>query len=249
MLLVAFMAIRIVLLRRSAHTLMLADNAEIAAGGGFGARPRRPAVFTGVPPDIVAGFPAFKFEASSFEDHHSVQPGAGAVRDSALIGTEPALEGEDQPAVAAEPGSVSTEKEAPQCSVCIGDFEDGDVLRRLPCLHVFHQSCIDQWMTQHSTCPNCRWVLCPEPEIPPPEEPQAPGGSRRLRGTRVMPAPPQQVGPDGAQVEGAAIEGRSRPAAFGIMAPPPFIGREVVAPPGDAAPRGVTPAPVPRVSI
>ena len=48
----------------------------------------------------------------------------------------------------------------PQCSVCICDFEEGEVLRRLlPCNHVFHQACIDQWMAQHSTCPNCRTAL------------------------------------------------------------------------------------------
>ncbi len=57
--------------------------------------------------------------------------------------------------------------EAPQCSVCIMDFEEGEDLRRLPCLHVFHQACIDQWMTQHRTCPNCRTALCPHYEQQP----------------------------------------------------------------------------------
>jgi hypothetical protein len=47
------------------------------------------------------------------------------------------------------------------CTICIGDYEEGETLRRLPCNHVFHQSCIDPWMEQHTTCPNCRRGLCP----------------------------------------------------------------------------------------
>jgi hypothetical protein len=30
----------------------------------------------------------------------------------------------------------------PACSVCLGEFEVGDNLRILPCMHSFHQSCI-----------------------------------------------------------------------------------------------------------
>jgi len=30
----------------------------------------------------------------------------------------------------------------PSCSVCLGEFEIGDNLRILPCMHSFHQSCI-----------------------------------------------------------------------------------------------------------
>ena len=53
--------------------------------------------------------------------------------------------------------------ELPQCSICIGDFEQGEALRRLPCNHIFHRPCIDQWMATHTTCPNCRRGLCPRP--------------------------------------------------------------------------------------
>lgn len=33
-----------------------------------------------------------------------------------------------------------------QCSVCLLAFEEGDTLRILPCLHLFHQECVDQWL-------------------------------------------------------------------------------------------------------
>ncbi|EOY34153.1 hypothetical protein QUC31_018580 [Theobroma cacao] len=53
-------------------------------------------------------------------------------------------------------------KEEPQpsntdCAVCLGEFEEGDLLRHLPnCTHAFHISCIDTWFQSHSSCPLCR---------------------------------------------------------------------------------------------
>lgn len=44
-----------------------------------------------------------------------------------------------------------------QCSVCLGIFEVGDTNRILPCLHVFHEKCIDTWLHEHATCPICKF--------------------------------------------------------------------------------------------
>ena len=44
----------------------------------------------------------------------------------------------------------------PQCSVCHELMQIGDYVRKLPCDHEFHQNCIDAWVLQHATCPNCR---------------------------------------------------------------------------------------------
>lgn len=41
------------------------------------------------------------------------------------------------------------------CAVCLGDFEEGDVLRRLPCKHSFHQACVDKWLKRNKVCPLC----------------------------------------------------------------------------------------------
>ncbi|CAJ1890488.1 unnamed protein product [Sphenostylis stenocarpa] len=44
-----------------------------------------------------------------------------------------------------------------ECSICLGQWEDGDMVRSLPsCNHVFHKSCIDAWFTDHANCPVCR---------------------------------------------------------------------------------------------
>ncbi|XP_026395898.1 RING-H2 finger protein ATL11-like [Papaver somniferum] len=44
-----------------------------------------------------------------------------------------------------------------ECAVCLSTFEDGDMLRLLPCNHVFHTGCVDRWIvSESSTCPVCR---------------------------------------------------------------------------------------------
>lgn len=40
------------------------------------------------------------------------------------------------------------------CAICVEEFGPTDILRKLPCDHYFHQSCIDKW--QAGTCPLCR---------------------------------------------------------------------------------------------
>ncbi|KAK4285057.1 hypothetical protein QN277_001803 [Acacia crassicarpa] len=47
-----------------------------------------------------------------------------------------------------------------QCSVCLLDYQPEDKLQQIPlCGHTFHMSCIDLWLTNHSTCPLCRLSL------------------------------------------------------------------------------------------
>eukprot|EP00290_Baffinella_frigidus_P053737 CAMPEP_0180343940 /NCGR_PEP_ID=MMETSP0989-20121125/2555_1 /TAXON_ID=697907 /ORGANISM="non described non described, Strain CCMP2293" /LENGTH=167 /DNA_ID=CAMNT_0022332933 /DNA_START=41 /DNA_END=540 /DNA_ORIENTATION=+ len=43
-----------------------------------------------------------------------------------------------------------------RCSVCLCDLEQDEECRRLPCLHVFHKSCIDDWLKRNRACPVCK---------------------------------------------------------------------------------------------
>lgn len=47
---------------------------------------------------------------------------------------------------------LSTGKE---CSICYDDIYEDD-MTTLPCAHMFHNSCIQQWLNQNPTCPVCR---------------------------------------------------------------------------------------------
>lgn len=42
-----------------------------------------------------------------------------------------------------------------QCAVCLCQFDEGEWVRRLPCLHHFHPACIDRWLLQNKRCPLC----------------------------------------------------------------------------------------------
>ncbi|GAX78647.1 hypothetical protein CEUSTIGMA_g6085.t1 [Chlamydomonas eustigma] len=56
-------------------------------------------------------------------------------------------------------GSTEAADSDTTCIVCLLDYEDGDILRQLPCKHDFHKDCIDSWMKHHQTCPICRKEL------------------------------------------------------------------------------------------
>ncbi|CAI9545936.1 unnamed protein product [Staurois parvus] len=76
-------------------------------------------------------------------------------------------------------GEKGVDFEAENCAVCIENYKPKDVVRILPCKHIFHRLCIDPWLLEHRTCPMCKldvikalgyWVEPEEPlEIPVPE--------------------------------------------------------------------------------
>jgi hypothetical protein len=46
-----------------------------------------------------------------------------------------------------------------ECVVCLGEQLIGDPAAKLPCGHLFHVGCIQQWLERHCTCPVCRYEL------------------------------------------------------------------------------------------
>ncbi|KAJ2890828.1 hypothetical protein GGI21_006038 [Coemansia aciculifera] len=56
------------------------------------------------------------------------------------------------------------------CPICLEEFDVGEHLRELPCLHKYHVVCIDTWLVSRSTCcPYCkldiqRWYYGPSLE-------------------------------------------------------------------------------------
>ncbi|XP_053978609.1 uncharacterized protein LOC128876348 isoform X4 [Hylaeus volcanicus] len=43
-----------------------------------------------------------------------------------------------------------------KCTICLSEFEDCESVRRLPCMHLFHIDCVDQWLCTNKRCPICR---------------------------------------------------------------------------------------------
>ncbi|XP_037673396.1 LOW QUALITY PROTEIN: E3 ubiquitin-protein ligase RNF130 [Choloepus didactylus] len=53
-------------------------------------------------------------------------------------------------------GDKETDPDFDHCAVCIESYKQNDVVRVLPCKHVFHKSCVDPWLSEHCTCPMCK---------------------------------------------------------------------------------------------
>jgi hypothetical protein len=60
-----------------------------------------------------------------------------------------------------EETSESSE-DKPHCSICLGEYEEGESLFKLPCGHIFHAECINSWCSSHTRCPLCNFDLAEE---------------------------------------------------------------------------------------
>jgi len=51
------------------------------------------------------------------------------------------------------------------CCICLEEFKNGDPIRRLPCLHIFHKNEIDTWLRRNHVCPICRIPIDEQPNL------------------------------------------------------------------------------------
>jgi len=73
----------------------------------------------------------------------------------------------------------STDQPA-ECAVCLGEFQALERVKQLPCLHIFHETCIDRWLLESmptrsatfNSCPLCKRAPL-EAGVPATEEPRA----------------------------------------------------------------------------
>jgi len=43
-----------------------------------------------------------------------------------------------------------------RCTVCQFEFDDGEILRKLNCGHLYHKGCVDDWLKKDKRCPVCK---------------------------------------------------------------------------------------------
>ncbi|TDG40016.1 hypothetical protein AWZ03_013562 [Drosophila navojoa] len=46
-------------------------------------------------------------------------------------------------------------KKARECVICMVEFCVDEAVRYLPCMHIYHVHCIDDWLIRSLTCPSC----------------------------------------------------------------------------------------------
>lgn len=57
--------------------------------------------------------------------------------------------------------SSSRPEEVEKCAICLGEYEDGEQVKTLPCFHVFHTECVDRWLAVNKICPFCKKSIRP----------------------------------------------------------------------------------------
>ncbi|KAL1549027.1 RING-type E3 ubiquitin transferase [Salvia divinorum] len=55
--------------------------------------------------------------------------------------------------------TINGDKQQQECAICKESFTLGAVVNQLPCLHLYHPSCILPWLAARNTCPLCRYEL------------------------------------------------------------------------------------------
>lgn len=46
-----------------------------------------------------------------------------------------------------------------ECAICLEEFYDGEGAMRFPCTHMFHSTCMQEWLRRQSRCPCCNLEL------------------------------------------------------------------------------------------
>jgi hypothetical protein len=110
----------------------------------------------GLPPDVVALAIMSRQQRAELPTHG---PDGRPIRYDAYGRVLPDLgarkeEIEALPTREFKAGSMAAEDSS--CTICLGEYVEGEMLRTLPCDHVFHAVCIDRWLLSNKKCVLCQ---------------------------------------------------------------------------------------------
>lgn len=136
------------------HTLVA--NSGLAGGGGGGGGYGASA---GASPEMLELLPTRTFKAKPPPAAAADQTAAPASDSTAAAGGA----GASSPSAGSGRGSGSAsaddEGEDRSCKICQCEYEDGEELVTLPCLHFFHASCAKEWLKRKRICALCRMPI------------------------------------------------------------------------------------------
>ncbi|XP_047342706.1 E3 ubiquitin-protein ligase At1g63170-like [Impatiens glandulifera] len=55
--------------------------------------------------------------------------------------------------------NLDNDHQIAECCICLAKYNDNEEIRQLPCSHIFHLKCVDQWLRITSSCPLCKQEL------------------------------------------------------------------------------------------
>lgn len=107
----------------------------------------------------------------SYEDFINIMERMGTVNRSATdeeIDSLPSHQFADKSngknSAKAQAGSSSTSngdnaEQDDKCAICLGDYEQDEEVKNMPCGHQFHSECLGRWLKINRTCPICKQSL------------------------------------------------------------------------------------------
>lgn len=107
--------------------------------------------------NIIDLFPQHEPMTQMFYPASSSSPGVAAAAGNHMSE-------EDQIKIAKRIGLVQhlpigtydgSSKKARECVICMVEFCEDEAVRYLPCMHIYHVHCIDDWLIRSLTCPSC----------------------------------------------------------------------------------------------
>ncbi|XP_028770539.1 RING-H2 finger protein ATL20-like [Neltuma alba] len=90
----------------------------------------------------VEVFPPSQVVTDSSESQYS--PGMGEVSGQSLLSAHNQQNNQDEHSV---------------CFICLAKYAEKELVRILPCSHMFHLECVDKWLRIASSCPLCKWEI------------------------------------------------------------------------------------------